>query len=61
MTTGSSALIESARTDHFRDRVQLVVEVEVAAVELREAEGARQTHSLGYADRLLDRYKVWHA
>lgn len=32
-----------------------------AMYENREAEGARQTHTLGYADRLLDRYKLWHA
>ena len=25
----------------------------------REAEGKAQTFSLGYADRLLDRYKLW--
>lgn len=27
--------------------------------ENRQAEGARQSYALGFADRLLDRYKVW--
>ena len=30
-----------------------------AMFENRQAEGKVQTHSLGFADRLLDRYKVW--
>ena len=30
-----------------------------AMYENREAEAGRQTFSLGFADRLLDRYKVW--
>lgn len=30
-----------------------------AMYENRESEGAMQTHKLGFADRLLDRYKVW--
>ena len=30
-----------------------------AMYESRQLEGAKQTYSLGFADRLLDRYKVW--
>ena len=30
-----------------------------ALYENRQLEGTKQTYSLGYADRLLDRYKVW--
>jgi uncharacterized phiE125 gp8 family phage protein len=30
-----------------------------AMYENREAEGAKQTYAMGFADRLLDRYKVW--
>jgi uncharacterized phiE125 gp8 family phage protein len=36
------------------------IKLQVGAMhENRETEGAVQTHALGYADRLLDRYKVW--
>lgn len=30
-----------------------------AMYENRQAEGSVQTHALGFADRLLDRYKIW--
>lgn len=30
-----------------------------AMFENRQSEGARQTYPLGFADRLLDRYKIW--
>lgn len=32
-----------------------------AMVDNPSLEQSKQTYSLGYADRLLDRYKVWHA
>lgn len=36
------------------------IKLQVGAMyENREREGAVQTHALGFADRLLDRYKVW--
>lgn len=36
------------------------IKLQVGAMyENRETEGAMQTHKLGFADRLLDRYKVW--
>ena len=36
------------------------IKLQVGAMyENREAEGAVQTYALGFADRLLDRYKVW--
>jgi uncharacterized phiE125 gp8 family phage protein len=36
------------------------IKLQVGAMyENRQAEGARQSYALGFADRLLDRYKVW--
>ena len=36
------------------------VKLQVGAMyENRQAEGSVQTYALGFADRLLDRYKVW--
>jgi len=42
------------------DSIKAWIKLQVGAMyEHREAEGAVQTYALGYADRLLDRYKVW--
>lgn len=42
------------------DSIKSWIKLQVGAMfENREAEGAVQTHALGFADRLLDRYKVW--
>jgi hypothetical protein len=36
------------------------IKLQVGAMyENRQAEGARQSYALGFADRLLDRYRVW--
>lgn len=43
------------------DSIKAWIKLQVGAMyENRQAEGTVQTHALGYADRLLDRYKVWH-
>jgi uncharacterized phiE125 gp8 family phage protein len=42
------------------DSIKSWIKLQVGAMfENREAEGAVQTYALGFADRLLDRYKVW--
>lgn len=42
------------------DSIKAWIKLQVGAMfENREAEGAVQTYALGFADRLLDRYKVW--
>lgn len=42
------------------DSIKAWIKLQVGAMyENREAEGAVQTYTLGFADRLLDRYKVW--
>lgn len=42
------------------DSIKAWIKLQVGALyENRETEGAVQTYALGFADRLLDRYKVW--
>jgi uncharacterized phiE125 gp8 family phage protein len=42
------------------ESIKAWIKLQVGAMyENREAEGAVQTYALGFADRLLDRYKVW--
>lgn len=42
------------------DSIKAWIKLQVGAMyENRQAEGAVQTYALGFADRLLDRYKVW--
>lgn len=42
------------------DSIKSWIKLQVGAMyENREAEGAVQTHALGFADRLLDRYRVY--
>ncbi len=42
------------------DSIKSWIKLQVGAMfENREAEGGVQTYALGFADRLLDRYKVW--
>lgn len=42
------------------DSIKAWIKLQVSAMyENREAEGSVQTFKLGFADRLLDRYKVW--
>lgn len=42
------------------DSIKAWIKLQVGAMyENREAEAGRQTFTLGFADRLLDRYKVW--
>lgn len=42
------------------DSIKSWIKLQVGAMfENRQLEGAVQTHALGFADRLLDRYKVW--
>lgn len=42
------------------ESIKAWIKLQVSAMyENREAEGAVQTFKLGFADRLLDRYKVW--
>jgi uncharacterized phiE125 gp8 family phage protein len=42
------------------ESIKAWVKLQVGAMyENRQAEGAVQTYALGFADRLLDRYKVW--
>lgn len=42
------------------DSIKAWIKLQVGAMyENRQTEGAVQTYALGFADRLLDRYKVW--
>lgn len=42
------------------ESIKAWIKLQVGAMyENRQAEGAVQTHALGFADRLLDRYKMW--
>lgn len=42
------------------ESIKAWIKLQIGAMfENREAEGAVQTHALGFADRLLDRYKLW--
>lgn len=42
------------------DSIKSWIKLQVGAMyDNRQAEGAVQTHPLGFADRLLDRYKMW--
>ena len=42
------------------ESIKAWIKLQIGAMfENREAEGKAQTFGLGYADRLLDRYKLW--
>lgn len=42
------------------DSIKAWIKLQVGAMyENRDAEGSVQTYALGFADRLLDRYKIW--
>lgn len=49
-----------ATADAVPASINAWIKLQVGAMyENRQAEGAVQTYALGFADRLLDRYKVW--
>jgi len=49
-----------ANADAVPESIKAWIKLQVGAMyENRELEGAVQTYALGFADRLLDRYKVW--
>jgi uncharacterized phiE125 gp8 family phage protein len=49
-----------ATAENVPESIKAWIKLQVGAMyENRQAEGAVQTYALGFADRLLDRYKVW--